>query len=155
MLELSREQIKNIADELQSGMTVYVNINSGDVLAVIDEMESFMLDDDLLEDADMDPWEAERSEIAANPDNYLEIEKMGSDQSFRVMTAFVETVTDKELKMKLELGLGLSKPFRNFKDIIDMEGDERQRWFAFKQAKYEEFVREQIEQHNDYINEDL
>jgi hypothetical protein len=154
MIKLNQKQISNIAEELQSGMTVYVNINSGNVIAVIDEMESFISDDDFLEEAAIDPWESERMELAANPDSYLKVEKMGSNQEFKIMTSFANSITDKDLKVKLDLALGLSKPFRNFKDIIDMEKDERQRWLSFKQAKYEDFIREQIEQYNDYISED-
>jgi len=51
----------------------------------------------------------------------------------------------------LELGLSLSKPFRNFKDIIDNENEYRKNWFAFKSAKYIEFVKEQLESYNNNI----
>ena len=75
-------------------------------------------------------------------------EKMDSRESFRVMENFVDLVEDTELKNKLDLGLSLSKPFRNFKDIIDSESEYREKWFQFKKQKYIEYVIEQIDFHN-------
>ena len=75
-------------------------------------------------------------------------EKMDSRESYRVMENFVDLVEDTELKNKLDLGLSLSKPFRNFKDIIDSESEYREKWFQFKKQKYIEYVIEQIDFHN-------
>jgi len=77
---------------------------------------------------------------------------MDSRESFQVMEEFVKTVDDEELRKKLELGLSLSKPFRNFKDIIDDENEYRKNWFAIKSAKYIEFVKEQLENYNNNIS---
>ncbi len=67
------------------------------------------------------------------------------------MEDFIETVEDKRLREKLELGLSLSKPFRNFKDIIDDENEYRKRWFEFRDVRNIEFVKEQIERYNKSI----
>lgn len=143
-MELTEEQIYSIADELEAGFKVYLNIETMETKSIIDFDNNY--------DADMEPWEDDIKEIEENYDKYLEFEKMDSRESFQVMEEFVETVRDEKLKEKLELGLSLSKPFRNFKDIIDDETEYRKKWFAFKSAKYREFVKEQLERHNNNLN---
>ena len=64
------------------------------------------------------------------------------------MEDFLETVRENDLKDKLESSLSGSKPFRNFKNIIDDEDYYRQQWFNFKNARNIEFVKEQLERHN-------
>jgi cobalamin biosynthesis Mg chelatase CobN len=102
-------------------------------------------------DVDTEAWEDDINEIEENFDKYFQFERMDSRESFQVMEDFVETVDDKRLREKLELGLSLSKPFRNFKDIIDDENEYRTRWFEFRDARNIEFVKEQIERHNKSI----
>ena len=143
-MELTEEQIKSIAEDLDIGMKVYVHIETNEIKTIIDLDQHY--------DADTEAWEEDIKEIEENYDRYLEFEKMDSRESFQVMEEFVETVEDEELRKKLELGLSLSKPFRNFKDIIDDENEYRMKWFAFKSTKYIEFVKEQLERHNNNIS---
>jgi len=143
-MELTEKQIKSIAEELEVGFKVYLNTETKEIKSILD------FDNNIY--ADMEPWEEDIKEIEKNYDKYFEIEKMDSRESFQVMEDFVETVSDEKLRNKLELGLSLSKPFRNFKDIIDDETEYREKWFAFKSAKYIEFVKEQLESYNNNIS---
>lgn len=145
-IELTKEQIKSIAEELEVGFNIYLNIETKEIKSILDFNNNFHADTEL--------WEEDIKEIEENYDKYLEFDKMDSRESFQVMEEFVETVRDKKLREKLELGLNLSKPFRNFKDIIDDENEYRKKWFAFKSAKYIEFVREQLERYNNNLNID-
>ncbi|MEW6508088.1 MAG: UPF0158 family protein [Bacteroidota bacterium] len=142
-MELTEEQIKYIAEELDTGMKVYVNLETMEVKSIIDTLQHY--------DVDTEAWEDDINEIEENFDKYFQFERMDSRESFQVMEDFVETVDDKRLREKLELGLSLSKPFRNFKDIIDDENEYRTRWFEFRDARNIEFVKEQIERHNKSI----
>lgn len=63
--------------------------------------------------------------------SYIRIQKMNSNQSFRVMEAFLENIKSESLREKLDNALRVSKPFRNFKYLID-NSDYRQNWFDFK-----------------------
>ena len=137
---LAEEQIKSIAEDLDIGMQVYVNLETMEIKTIIDTLQHF--------DVDTETWEEDINEIEKNFDKYFEFEKMDSRESFRVMEEFVETVEDKRLREKLELGLSLSKPFRNFKDIIDDENEYRKLWFKFRDSRNIEFVKGQIERHN-------
>ena len=140
-MELTNEQIKSIAEELECGMKVYVHKKTKELKSIIDFDENIYADEEM--------WQEDIDEIEENIDNYIQFEKMDSRESFQVMEDFTDIVTDEELKKKLELGLRLSKPFRNFKDIIDDEGENRQKWFEFKSEKYIEFVKEQLSYFND------
>ncbi|VAX18880.1 hypothetical protein MNBD_IGNAVI01-754 [hydrothermal vent metagenome] len=135
-MKLSDEQIKSIAEELECGMKVYVHIETKEMKTILDFNDNFYMDEE--------EWAEEIKEIEENYDKYVQFEKMDSRESFRVMDEFIETVKDEKLKMKLELGLSLSKPFRNFKDIIDSAGEYREKWFEFKSMKYVEYVKEQL-----------
>jgi len=135
-MEISTQQIENIAEELDCGMKVYINIDSMKMIATLDRDENFYIDDELTD---------EEKEIESNPEKYIQIEKMDSRYSYKIMEQFKNSIDDIELKKKLELGLSLTKPFRNFKDIIDTEIEYRDKWFEFKKQKYIEYVKEQIE----------
>lgn len=141
-LKLQDEEVKAIAEDLEMGMIVYISKETNEIKTVIDTDNFY---------ADTEPWEEDLNEVEENYDKYLEIEKMDSPESYRVMEDFIETVKDEELKKKLELGLSLSKPFRNFKDIIDDENEYRNKWFTFRDERYIEFVKEQIERYNKSI----
>lgn len=143
-MKLTEEQIKSISEELDAGFKVYLNLETKEIKSIIDFDNNY--------DADTEPWEEDIKEIEENFDKYLQFEKMDSRESFQVMKEFVVTVKDEELRKKLELGLILSKPFRNFKDIIDGEVEYREKWFAFRNAKSIEFVKLQLKIHNNNIS---
>lgn len=143
-MKLTDEQIKSIAEDLDIGMKVYIHLETNEIKTIIDLDQHY--------DADTEAWEEDINEIEENFDKYIQFEKMDSRESFQVMEDFVETIKDDELRNKLELGLSLSKPFRNFKDIIDDEDEYRKRWFEFKNEKNIEFVKEQLERYNKNIS---
>ena len=135
-MKLTKEQIKSIADDLDCGMIVYVHKETKEIKTIID-FDSHL-------DVDMELWKEDINEIEENFDMYFQFELMDSRKSFQIMEDFTESIVDDELRKKLELGLRLSKPFRNFKDIIDYEDEYRDKWFEFKSAKYVEFVNEHL-----------
>ena len=139
-MNLTNEGIKNIAEELEMGMKVYVNKKNMEIKTFLNFERMEFIDDEM--------WEEDINEIEENYDSYIKFENMDSRESYRVMEDFVETVEDNELRKKLELGLSLSRPFRNFKDIIDSGGEYRDKWFEFKNSKYIDFVKEQLEDYN-------
>ena len=139
-MKLTDEQIKSIAEDLDIGMKVYVQIETNEIKTIIDLDQHY--------GADTEAWEEDINEIEENYDKYFQFERMDSRESFQLMEDFTETVKDEELRKKLELVLSLSKPFRNFKDMLDNDLDYREKWFVFKNAKYIEFVKEQLDNFN-------
>ncbi|MDA3860024.1 MAG: UPF0158 family protein [Melioribacteraceae bacterium] len=135
-MELTDKQIKSIANDLDSGMKVYVHKKTKEIKTILDFDSHW--------DSDEELWEEDINEIEENRDMYFLFERMDSQKSFQIMDDFTISVEDEELRKKLELGLRLSKPFRNFKDIIDDENEYRDKWFEFKSDKYVEFVKEHL-----------
>ena len=141
-MKLSDQQINEISEELECGMRTYLNIETNEIKTVLDW-------DDCAND---EFWEEEMKKIEDSPDKFIEFYKMDSAQGLRVMQDFVETVEDDVLRKKLESGLRLSKPFRNFKNIIDDENEFCRKWLDFKHTAYVDFVREQLLSYNEELD---
>jgi len=58
------------------------------------------------------------------------------------MEAFIETVASPHLQELLEVAINGRGAFGRFKDVLVRYPDERERWFAFKDARMRERVRE-------------
>jgi hypothetical protein len=138
---MTKEQIKNIAQELDCGVTCYVHKLSKAVISI-------PTDEDHLSDFDDDAWKSERKEIKKNIKKYIEIPTMSSSEAFEVMRDFAEQVDDPILQDKLEQALEGRKPFANFKIQIDNSGDYRQRWFDFKEKRLIEYVEENLKENH-------
>ncbi|MFN7600953.1 MAG: UPF0158 family protein [Bacteroidota bacterium] len=89
-------------------------------------------------------WDEANEEIENNFDSYVEIQKMDSHESFRLMENFVDTVDNVPLRDRLKEALRRPKPFANFKFDIDHSGLYRQKWFDFKKQQMIEWVRGQV-----------
>jgi len=137
MIKLTDIQIKEIADELDSGMLCYFNVKSHELLTTIN-MDRFggMGDDEL--------WQDAQDKIDEQWSDLVEIVAMESHDSFRVMENFTESLDDKELQDRLFFALRGPNPFRNFKYIIDNAGDYRQKWFDYQAQQYVAWVEDQV-----------
>ncbi len=92
---------------------------------------------------DEEMWKDE-IEFLESDQEYWKIERMESGDSFNMMSDFIITVEDNSLRYKLAQALQKSKPFRNFKFVIDNSGDNRKRWFEFKDRRLFEWVEGQM-----------
>lgn len=144
-LTLTDQQIKEIADWLDSGMRCFYNRLTGEI--------KHILDPDHWIDTEEELWEQEMKTIEDNLEQYVEFTSMLSGQAFKVMVDFAENVDNLDLQYKLIKALERPKPFRNFKWLVDTSGPYRQKWFDFKNARYIQFVKEQIDEHNDLLEQ--
>jgi hypothetical protein len=130
-----KDVIIKIANELLDGSVCFLNPASLE----FEEIPKSVLDDPeeyeaatggTIEDWDLkyESWE-----------RYIKILPMNSDDSFRMMSQFPDTVADQGLKSKLENALHNRKPFANFKHLID-NSEYRQMWFDFRLKKWVEYV---------------
>ena len=107
-----------------------------------------LLDFDNFDGADEELWEEEIKEIDEHWGDLVEFEKMSSRESFQLMVDFAESVDNPSLQDRLFIALNRTNPFRNFKCHIDNSGKYRQRWFNYKDLRYIEWVKEQLDDHN-------
>ncbi len=137
MIKLTKDQIKEIAEELDCGMRCYINKETGEIKTVLN-FESWQTDDN-------EPWEDVLNDLEENWDKYFEIERMESHESFEVMAGFAESVDSRELREALIGALNKKHPFQNFKWVVDNSGPYRQKWFDFKNQRLIEWVNDQLE----------
>ena len=116
-------------------MKCYINKESGEYRSILDW-------DDLYDGEEF--WQSELEKIESEWSDYIVLEKMSSHRSFSVMEDFTTSIEDKEVRDKLINVLNRNKPFRNFRNEVDYREDVRQRWFAFKQQAYENYVRQEL-----------
>ncbi|KQT16921.1 hypothetical protein ASG31_11155 [Chryseobacterium sp. Leaf404] len=61
------------------------------------------------------------------------------------MESFAENISgNKVLKAKLPDALENSKPFKNFRNILDRNDEYLQEWYIFRSLKQREFVKKQL-----------
>ena len=107
------------AMESQSGeIDYYMDKQTGEILQVSSEL--FGDDEDEI-----------RDEVEENPDRYIFIEPLLSNESFKIMEDFIDSVSDAEAADALYKALSRRSPFRNFKDTLCEFPEIRQDWFKF------------------------
>ena len=133
MITLTEKQIKEIADFLDCGLICLYNKKTKELITIT-EFDDYPNSDEV------------------NWDDLIKFENLNSDDSFKLMADFVEQIDNNFLKEKLINVLNRSKPFKNFKMQIDNSGEYRQKWFDFKNRKYVDYVKSQIETINENEN---
>ena len=136
-MKISDKIIKEIAEYLDCGMRCFLHKKTKNLITILDKDDWF--------DDDAGDWAEDIEEIDSNKADYIEFEKMDSKDSFRVMADFAENVDDTKLQERLINALNKPKPFRYFKWEIDNSGEYREKWFDFKNMRYIEYVKQQIE----------
>jgi len=132
MIKLTDRQIYDITQDLDCGMNCFVHKVTGEVKSFPEEM------------IDEEEWEDVIDEIENDAGNYIEIEKMDSNHSYKVMERFIDTVEDKQLADRLYNAINRSKPFHNFRYELDYSDEYLKKWYAFKSQAMIEWVREQL-----------
>ncbi len=130
-MKITSEQINDIAQELDSGMNVYLNLDTLETTSIVD------LD---LVSGDTEYWEEELEKVKTEWSSYIVLKGMKSTESFKIMEDFIDEVDDQALKTRLSNCLARKSPFANFKNEIETS-DYRQQWFDFKQAMIEKYVK--------------
>jgi hypothetical protein len=142
-IELTQEQIVSIAEELQIGMKVFVNFKTKEIKSLPDFDNNIYADEEV--------WKDDIKEINKHSKNFMQLDPMSSNESYSMMEEFAGSVNDEALSNKLFRSLNRPKPFRHFKEIIDNSGKTREEWFTFKDLKYIELVKEQLESYNNKL----
>jgi hypothetical protein len=142
-MKIPTEIIIEIVDSLQMGFTCYFNKDTSQLIAIPGEIDIY-LDEDDEELFEFEPWYEDAKIIRASPDSFIQVEEMPSNESFRIMEDFIETVADENLQQKLLHAIQMRKPFAHFNEEIH-HAEERERWFAFKRERMTEYVKEQLD----------
>lgn len=124
----------------------YLDLRTGEILMIVGPVyttdEKVALDDIARDNRKL----AER--VRAEPDCYELVPSIATDAGFRWMQEFVATIADNGLREKLQALLRdcTSDCFQLFRRTLpDMPAAERERWFAFRNEKIEEFINAWLE----------
>ena len=136
-MKVTAKQIKEIAQNLEAGMKVYLNKETFEFKSVLDW-------DDLTDGA---PWDEIINKIEKEWTDVVIFEKFDTREAFQIMEDFVDEIDVQRLKEDIINVLNRKSPFANFKYEIE-SSIYRQKWFDFRAIKYEEYVKRQLDNEN-------
>jgi hypothetical protein len=116
--------------------TCYLDLRTGEVhMAPVDRLSN---------DGD---WPSE-DELDAGLDagHLIHVEPLGSSVEYRWMAEFASSVGNARLRERLEVALDGHGAFRRFKNVLLDFHAERERWFAFRDARLRAAAREWLEE---------
>lgn len=134
-MQLSEQQLQDLAQELDNGMIAYVSRADGNIDVIPEPDNPY---------AESSDWQKQWDFYAENLADYLVLRPISSREAFRVMEAFAEEVDNPRWQQRLFDALGRSRPFRRFSDAVD-DSPYRQAWFAFRDQAYADHYRREIE----------
>jgi hypothetical protein len=141
MPTFTKQQIKEISEQLMLGFRAFYHRQTGELIFVPNEFK--------YPDIDTAAWQDELDKLDEHFINYCEVEAMESRDSFQVMEDFADQVSDTRLQSKLFDALNKRHPFREFKFVIDNSGEQRERWFEFRDKRYYEWTEQQLERNSE------
>ena len=133
-MKIQTEQIHSISQDLQCGLKTFVNKETYEIKSIIDPDNPY---------SEPEFYEEELEKIENDWTDFAVIEKMESWEAFKIMEDFVDEIENEKLKQDLTKILNSKSPFANFKAEIETS-QYRQKWFDFRDKKYEEFVTNQL-----------
>ncbi|MBI4296290.1 MAG: hypothetical protein HY667_04140 [Chloroflexi bacterium] len=133
----------------------YLDRETGDILMVTDETQLQLEqiyeentgeeDDDagiepILARLEMPDWEKEGLREADQVERdfgarHISIPHADSDEAYSDMVDFIATVQNRRLQDRLTQAIAQHRPFRRFKDILEGDPEERERWFSFSNGR--------------------
>jgi hypothetical protein len=154
VLKLTPEKVIEIAEELDAlpaEATGYFNRNTGELYAVQDE---FHMDFEDLEDpeiaAGIPEWQKEhiaKQQVVENDDAWIKLPGKFEVHEWQLMREFAEKAPNPGVREDLLEAIHGSGAFRRFKRALDRH-DQRDEWFAFKEACLEELVMDWLRSEN-------
>ena len=101
----TKEHIKEIAELLECGELCFFHEPTGTIEHYPDPDNIYV---------EIEEWQDTLDRIDADLDNYQRFEKMDSNQAFRIMEDFANTLTDENFRTRLFEQLSQRKPFSKF-----------------------------------------
>jgi hypothetical protein len=128
MLQPSEEMIKEIAEQLDSGMKCFYRLSTGELVIYPDELR-------MGGDIDEEVWgeEVEEKYYESIPFNAME-----NHESYQIMENFINQIAASRIRTKLEEIIQRRKAFQQFKYLLLNYPDLGQKWFTYKDFRYRE-----------------
>ncbi len=141
VVNISAGSIKEIADQLESGMKCWYHIPTAEVLWAPDRLKNWDIDEEI--------WEEAFNEIDEKIHECIAFDSFDSHEEFRMMADFAENEVDNpRVRDRLIYALNQRKPFMHFKSEIHYNEKYLEAWYAFKRQRYIDNVIEQLDDYN-------
>lgn len=145
--KIEREAVIAAIETEMPGVEHYLDLRTGEILTIIgpvwtEDAETVPMDEIARDNRRL----AER--VRAAPDCYELLPSVASEAGFRWMQEFASTVADDEFREKLQALLRDCRDdcFEAFRRALpQLPERERERWFAFRNEKIEEFINAWLE----------
>ena len=139
MTTLTKQEITEIAEQLDSGFRCFWNKETNEWVFIPDILK--------YPEIDTEAWADVIEQLDNNGEAYIEIAPLESSDSFKIMVDFVNTLSESNnLKNRLKRALNKRRPFREFKLEIDNSGEYRQKWFEYKNQEIQKWVQEKFKE---------
>jgi hypothetical protein len=136
-MQVSRDILNYIADSIEANEKCFLHKKTLEVVTV---PEDFLF----YEGLNRKIWKEEFNKIKSDKKNYIRIEKMNSTQYFSIIEEFINSLENRQVKIRLLRTIDGRKPIANFKHQIENAGFERELWFAFRREKNIHWVQDQL-----------
>src|SRR5260221_9567677 len=110
-VSIPTEIIKEIAENLDSGMLCFYHLPTGELECYPDELKGHAGFDEEL-------WQETMDKVENNYHEYIRFEGMESNESFRIMEVFVAAIAETGIRQRFEDAISFGKPFQNFKQLL-------------------------------------
>jgi hypothetical protein len=155
-LKLDLSDLVEAFENTSWDMTYYLDLETGKVILVTDETRQELnaiyrdvgdlADDDgslfaaALRRRGLPGWQQEMVREADRVEDgfgtrYIEVPRADADEDYRDMELFIDTLGDRRLQYRLWDAINGRGAFRRFRDVLAGQPQERERWFAFKDAR--------------------
>jgi len=129
-IKIDSEKFINALEDHSDSFEYYLDLENGNVVILL--RDSF--EDELEEDSvDLDGYN--REIVEGDPDRFIFISPIKSDESFDIMEDFTSTLPDDLIKDKLSSALSKRKPFRHFKDELYDFPEVQKEWYKFHEEE--------------------
>jgi len=115
--------------------TFYLDRETGQVVM---DYEGTMYDD---EGADI------HSVLLQSPSRFLEIDRIGSRETLRMMQDFIAQEKSQEARVALQQALNSQRPFQSFRDTLYNFPPTRKRWYAYEERRVQEMAQKWLTEH--------
>jgi hypothetical protein len=139
-INIKPEIIKEIAETLDTGMLCFYHKTTGELEFYPDEFRNPGYDGEM--------WDDVINKVDENYGDYLRFEGMSSRESFKVMESFISDINHIPTHNKFIDAISRKKPFSHFNHLLQYYPELREQWFVYKNERYIEYVKEQIEAAN-------
>ncbi len=140
--------VQAIRNSRQSGGTSwYLDVETGRVLGVDSNLLSSLENSDDLDGITRyDREQLQQAEqILYNPDRYIPVEGLSTEDLNRMMSEFLETVGDAELRQLLQSSAQGKGAYRRFRETLARYPQEMQRWVEFEKKAVLEFAQDWLD----------